>query len=105
VIRLLIGKTTIFEYTKPGRPEKRANINKTFAPVIQSLSLVITQSLPAALRDSSNPKPADLWAYLKKNYSAQNNARQAALVQELFRTIISEDIGHSWPSYDRPMLN
>jgi hypothetical protein len=63
---------------------------KCFALIIQSLSPVITSSLPADCRNPLDPKAALLWAHLESTFSAQVGARQATLVQELFRTAIPE---------------
>jgi hypothetical protein len=63
---------------------------KAFATIIQSLSPVITSSLPTDCRDPLKPLPAKLWSRLEKTFSAQVKARQATLMQELFRTVIPE---------------
>jgi hypothetical protein len=63
---------------------------KCFALIIQSLSPVITLSLPADCQDPLDPKAALLWVRLRRTFWAQVGARQATLVQELFRTTIPE---------------
>jgi hypothetical protein len=63
---------------------------KRFTLTIQSLSPVITSSLPADCRNPLDPKAALLWAHFRHAFSAQVGARQATLVQELFRTTIPE---------------
>ncbi|GFZ46703.1 LOW QUALITY PROTEIN: hypothetical protein JCM24511_03923, partial [Saitozyma sp. JCM 24511] len=52
---------------------------KCFALIIQSLSPVITSSLPTDCRDPLDPKAALLWAHLRRTFSAQVGARQATL--------------------------
>jgi hypothetical protein len=63
---------------------------KCFALIIRSLSPVITSSLPVDCRKPLDPEAALLWAHLR-TFSAQVSARQATLVQELFRTTVPED--------------
>ena len=46
--------------------------------------------LPANVRNPLDPKAALLWDHLEKTFSAKVGARQATLVQELFRTAIPE---------------
>jgi hypothetical protein len=46
--------------------------------------------LPVNVRNPLDPKAALLWDYLEKTFSAKIGARQATLVQELFRTAIPE---------------
>lgn len=70
--------------------EDRHKINRCFAFLIQSLSTIIVASLPALLRNPLSPDPAGLWKHLKRAYSAAVGARQAALVQELFRTTVQD---------------
>lgn len=70
--------------------EDRHKINRCFAYLIQSLSSIIVASLPALLRNPLSPDPAALWKHLKRAYSAAVGARQAALVQELFRTTVQD---------------
>jgi hypothetical protein len=48
---------------------------KCFVLLIQSLSPVITSSLPADCRDPLGPKPAKLWEHLNLTFSAQVGAR------------------------------
>ncbi|GFZ49601.1 hypothetical protein JCM24511_07002 [Saitozyma sp. JCM 24511] len=52
---------------------------KCFALIIQSLSPVITSSLPADCHDPLDPKAALLWTHLRRTFSAQVGARQATL--------------------------
>jgi hypothetical protein len=61
---------------------------KCFALIIQSLSPVITSSLPVNCRNPLDPKAALLWKHLEKTFSAKVGAK--TLVQELFRTTILE---------------
>jgi hypothetical protein len=68
----------------------KRNAGKCFALIIQSLSPVITSSLPTYCRNPLDPKAALLWAHLERTFSAQVGAHQATLVQELFRTTIPE---------------
>jgi hypothetical protein len=68
----------------------KAKVGKCFAVIYNSLSTVVASSLPAVYADPFNPKPSHLWAHLKRSYSALMGARQAALVQELFETTVTE---------------
>ena len=63
---------------------------KCFAALIQSLSPTILSSLPHDCRDPLNPNAPALWDHLKTAYSSAVGSRQAALVQELFRTTVQE---------------
>ena len=68
--------------------EAKKASGKCFAHIIHSLSPLILSSLPNQYHDFLSPKPAGLWNHLKAAYSAAVGARQAALVQELFRTTL-----------------
>lgn len=70
---------------RPTKPK-----GKCFAVIYDSLSTVVASSLPAVYADPFDLKPSQLWAHLKRSYSALVRARQAALVQELFRTTVAE---------------
>jgi hypothetical protein len=69
--------------------EKR-NAAKAFAAVIWSLGDTITASLPSNIKDPFDPKPVALWKHLEAAYSAQNGARTAALLQEVWRMVIPD---------------
>ena len=64
--------------------------NLAYSVIVSKLSASICASLPAYLRNYTKPKPDSLWTHLKRSYSAQVGARQATLVQQLFRTDIPE---------------
>jgi len=57
---------------------------------IRSLGDIVTSSLPSQLRDPFNPSPVALWKHLESTYSAQNGARTAALLQEVWGKVIPE---------------
>jgi hypothetical protein len=63
---------------------------KAFSVVIRSLGDIVTSSLPSQLRDPFNPSPVALWKHLESTYSAQNGARTAALLQEVWGKVIPE---------------
>jgi uncharacterized protein (DUF1697 family) len=91
ILSVLLSKD-ILEFITNKAPEAKdkSKAGKCFALIIQSLSPVITSSLPANVRNWLDPKAALLWEHLEKLFSAKVGARQAILVQELFRRTISE---------------
>jgi len=93
ILSVLLSKD-ILDFVKTTKATTEAkdkrDAGKCFALIIQSLSPVITSSLPANVRNPLDPKAALLWDHLEKTFSAKVGARQATLVHELFRTAIPE---------------
>jgi hypothetical protein len=91
ILSVLLSKDILeFITNKAPDAKEKSKAGKCFALIIQSLSPVITSSLPANCRNPLDPKAALLWEHLEKTFSAKVGARQAILVQELFRTTIPE---------------
>jgi hypothetical protein len=63
---------------------------KCFAILYQSLAPVVAAAIPAAFSNIFSPNASGLWEHLKRNYSAVVGNRQAALIQQLFRTSVRE---------------
>jgi hypothetical protein len=57
---------------------------------LKSLSNIVTASLPSDIKDPFSPTPVALWKHLEATYSAQNGARTAALLQEVWGKVIPE---------------
>ncbi|GFZ42893.1 hypothetical protein JCM24511_00611 [Saitozyma sp. JCM 24511] len=72
-------KLSIFASKATTDPADKRKAGKCFALIIQSLSPVITSSLPADCSDPLDPKAALLWAHLRRTFSVQVGARQATL--------------------------
>jgi hypothetical protein len=53
-------------------------------------SNIVTASLPSDIKDPFSPTPVALWKHLEATYSAQNGARTAALLQEVWGKVIPE---------------
>ena len=72
------------------KEEEVRKADKAFSAVIRSLGDIVTASLPSNLKDPFDPKPVALWKHLEATYSAQNGARTAALLQEVWGKVIPE---------------
>lgn len=70
--------------------KERLRSGKAFAVIIQSLSLVVQQSLSGADRSITSPDPKLVWDEIKTQYSASVGARQAALIQDIWKRQIEE---------------
>jgi hypothetical protein len=92
----LLGKDLLKYVSAPVDLQSKAdakevkNAGKAFLALLKSLSNIVTASLPSDLKDPFSPTPVALWKHLEATYSAQNGARTAALLQEVWGKVIPE---------------
>jgi hypothetical protein len=81
ILSVLLSKD-ILDFVKTTKATTEAkdkrDVGKCFALIIQSLSPVITSSLPANVRNPLDAEAALLWDHLEKTFSAKVGARQAS---------------------------